>query len=260
MTKTPTVMQHLVNLVATSKLNAAYATKDPEIIAKQEKCYKNLSETEVTFTKPFSSVLTGGKWQTTMTCKSRGFQINKLTYNTGTLKALTAAVIQGIAQKSSLDLVTVPGVYFVDGSENIHLVVEKDSNIFDALKLTGFEFPTEAFKTTMYEARDTELKADGHVDIDHSVVAGRFLLSYIQRNPATGTQTPAPAAAAVEPVVDTKGESSTETQPTATNKVASSYDATAALTVKASGGEEEITEENTAPEQPAPTTTSAKKK
>lgn len=259
MTKTPTVMQHLVNLVAASKLNAAYATKDPEIIAKQEKCYKNLSETEVTFTKPFSSVLTGGKWQTTMTCKSRGFQINKLTYNTGTLKALTAAVIQGIAQKSSLDLVTVPGVYFVDGSENIHLVVEKDSNIFDALKLTGFEFPTESFKTTMYEARDTELKADGHVDIDHSVVAGRFLLSYIQRNPATGTQSPT-AKLAVEPAVETKDGSGTETQPTTTNKVASSYDSTAALTAKTTSGEEEITEENTAPEQPAPTTTSAKKK
>lgn len=259
MTKTPTVMQHLVNLVATSKLNAAYATKDPEIIAKQEKCYKNLSETEVTFTKPFSSVLTGGKWQTTMTCKSRGFQINKLTYNTGTLKALTAAVIQGIAQKSSLDLVTVPGVYFVDGSENIHLVVEKDSNIFDALKLTGFEFPTESFKTTVYDARNDDLKADGHVDIDHSVVAGRFLLSYIQRAPATGTQTPAPKVA-VESVTEGKDETNTETKSTGTGSVASSYDATAALTAKASTGEEEITEENTAPEQPAPTTTSSKKK
>lgn len=257
MTKTPTIMQYLVDLVAKSKLQAAYASGDADLIAKQEKYYKGLSESEVTFTKPFNSALTGGKWQTTMTCKSRGFQITKLTYNTGTIKALTAAVIQGMAQKSSLDLISVAGVYFVEGSDNIHLVVEKDSNIFEALKLTGFEIPVDAFKTTVYDARNEELKADGHVDIDHSVVAGRILLSYIQRQQITKTDSPLEQIRARAEA----GENVVNDQPyenTASPKVASSYDSTGALT--AQKPEEEVTEENTAPETPAKVTTQTSKK
>lgn len=259
MTKIPTIMQYLVTLVANSRLNAAYATKDAATITKAEKQYKDLSEDEVTFTKPFSSVLTGGKWQTTMTCVKRGWQIQKLTYNTGTLKALTASVLQGIAHKETLGLATLPGVFYVEETGNIHLLVEKDSNVFDALKRTGYEFPTDSFKTVMYDTRDVEAFTDGYVDIDHSVVAGRFMLSYIQRKPV---QEPAPQVGvqtlsvskeegplAQEAAKITEGEQTLNTE---TSKV------------EEPAQEEEITEENTTPEEPVvetkPTNTKNSKK
>lgn len=259
MIKTPTIMQYLVTLVANARLNAAYATNDAAAIAKAEKQYKNLSEDEVTFTKPFTSVLTNGKWQTTMTCVKRGWQIQKLTYNTGTLKALSAAVLQGVARKATLDLATVAGVYYIEETGNIHLLVEKDSNVFDALKLTGFEFPTDAFKTVIYDTRDIDGHADGYVDIDHSVVAGRFMLSYIQRKVE-----PAPVAP-VQTLSVSKEEAPLAQDAEKITDGVQTFDQT--LKVAEPAQEEEITEENTAPDQEAApvvetktTTTTTKKK
>lgn len=182
MNKTPSIMQYLVDLVANSKLKEARDGGDKDFIARQEKYFKDLSESEVKFSPPVKSTFTNGKWQTSMSSPKRGFQISKLTYNTGTLKALTKAVAQAMARKDSLDHATVPGIYLVEENDQIHLLIERDSNIFDALKMTGYEFPADSFKTSLYDVREEELKADGYVDIDHSVVSGRLFVSYIRRD------------------------------------------------------------------------------
>lgn len=182
MNKTPSIMQYLVDLVANSKLKEARDGGDKDFVARQEKYFKDLSESEVKFSPPVKSTFTNGKWQTSMSSPKRGFQISKLTYNTGTLKALTKAVAQAMARKDSLDHATVPGIYVVEENDQIHLLIERDSNIFDALKMTGYEFPADSFKTSLYDVREEELKADGYVDIDHSVVSGRLFISYIRRD------------------------------------------------------------------------------
>lgn len=182
MNKTPSIMQYLVDLVANSKLKEARDGGDKDFVARQEKYFKDLSESEVKFSPPVKSTFTNGKWQTSMSSPKRGFQISKLTYNTGTLKALTKAVAQAMARKDSLDHATVPGIYLVEENDQIHLLIERDSNIFDALKMTGYEFPADSFKTSLYDVREEELKADGYVDIDHSVVSGRLFISYIRRD------------------------------------------------------------------------------
>lgn len=178
MSQTPSIMQYLVDLIASSRLKQAQENGKKAEIDLAESRYRNLSEKEVTFSKP---VRVGNKWQVSITSAKRNFKIEKVAYNTGTLSALTKAVAQGIAKKASLVNISVPGLYYVDETDQLYLVLEDESNIHDGLGLTGYTFPPENFRVDIKTDRDNEFGSDGHIDIDHSVVAGRFQLFYIKR-------------------------------------------------------------------------------
>lgn len=200
--KTP--FQYLLDLTGAARINAAKATGDKAAIAKAERFYLDLKESECEFTKPFKNVLAGNKWQTDVTVRTRGFKIPALRYNTGTLSPMIRPNANIMANKSSLDLSTVTGLYHVYETEADHLLVHPNSNIFEALKMTGYVFENSEYEITWFPARDENQKADGYVDIKHSVVSGRVYLSIVQKE-VNKDNAPAPKDVAPVTPVQVKG-------------------------------------------------------
>lgn len=186
-----TINQYLLDLFTTAQLAAADKTKDQKQIALAEKKYKNLQESEVTFGSFIRDAKTG-KYSVKVTAKSRGNWVVNMTFNTGTIAKLSAKNQQGATQVSALDLVSIPTLLYVQENDSRYLVVEKDSNISEALKLTGYSFPEGSFVPTIYGKPDATSKAVGQVDIDHPIVAGRFLIAYLGKAkadvPSTSTK------------------------------------------------------------------------
>lgn len=185
MRQTPTPWQYLIDLVSSARIKAAYKSGDQKLIDQAEKYYRSLSEDECVFTTPVKVPEALGKYQCDMSVKGRGFKIEKLRFNTGTVSAMVRPQANYMVEKKSLDTVTVTGLYFVVETDQLHLVIHPRSNIWEALKMTGYEFAPATFSTVSYDNRDTNLKADGHVDIKLPVVAGRIYISYVQRDVVT---------------------------------------------------------------------------
>lgn len=181
MSQTPTINQYLLDLFTTAQLVAAQKTKNAKTIALAEKQYKDLSESEVVFGK-FTTDAKTGKNAVKVTAKSRGNWSANITFNTGTLAGLCRKNQQGAAKISALDMASIPGLFYVQENDAYYLAVEKDSNIFEGLKLTGYEFPADSFVPTIYGNVDKETKTYGHVDIEHPIVVGRFRIYYINQN------------------------------------------------------------------------------
>lgn len=183
MSTTPTIYQYMLNLFVNARIKTAEASGDAKAIARAHAAYDNISESEVTFSKFVKNTATG-KWTSTITSKVRGWTGN-INFNTGTLKALIGDNLQGVGKLESLvRMVDFPGLFFVDETQALYLVVEKDANIFEALKMSGYEFPTDTFNVILKKDFDPVTHSDGFVDIDHPIVTGRLLLSYIRRTPA----------------------------------------------------------------------------
>lgn len=204
MSQTPTINQYLLDLLVNSQLTAAQKTKDPKAIALAEKKYKDLQESEVTFGKFVRDDKTG-KYSVKLVAKSRGWTIEKMVFNTGTIAALSRQKQQGAAQISALDLVTVPGLIYVAENDAHYLAVEKDSNIFEGLKLTGYEFPADSFVPTIYGDVEAETKTYGHVDLNHPIVTGRYRIYYINQNKKKDEVTDQPETTTVK--LDSTGDS-----------------------------------------------------
>lgn len=180
MRKYPTPWQYLVDIVAQSRLKAAYASNNAKTIKQAEAYYKGLTEDEVVFSTPFKNPNTG-KWVVSMTSHARGFKLADVNFNTGSLIKMVGANASHMATHDSLETSTVTGFYYSEEAEQNHLLVHPDSNIHEALKMTGYEFSPENYAINLYPERDGILKADGEVDISHPVVAGKVFISYVQR-------------------------------------------------------------------------------
>lgn len=176
MVKTPTINQYLINLIAKAQLAAAEKSKDPKVINAARVKYLNLTESEVAM-GPFVRDEATGKYSVVMTCAGRKWNY-RMVFNTGTLAGLAAEKQQGGAALDALNLATTPVLLFVDANKQLYLVIEENTNAFEALKLTGYEFPADCFVPTFYGKPNETNRAVGHIDIDHPVVAGRFLLAY----------------------------------------------------------------------------------
>lgn len=179
MQQTPSPWQYLLDIVIKSKLAAAAASKDPAFRARQEKYYTDLKEDQCEFSTP---VRKGDNWYVTITCRERGFQLVDLPYKTGALFPMVKPMANYVLEPSSIAINTMTGLYYVMSNEHLHLQVHPQSNIWEALKMTGYEFAPKHFVTNMYEQRNEELAADGHIDINHSVVTGRIYISYLQKH------------------------------------------------------------------------------
>lgn len=189
-----TAFQYLLDLTGAARIKAAKDSGNAASIAKAERFYTNLQESECVFTTPWRNPLANNRWETDITCMGRGFKIPSLRYNTGTLSPMILSHANFMANKSSLDLSTVTGLYHVYETDTDHLLIHPQSNVFEALKMTGFTFQPEEFEVTMYQQRNVDQKADGYVDIKHSVVAGRIYLSHVQRELKSGQSDAAPTS------------------------------------------------------------------
>lgn len=203
-----TINQYLLDLFTTAQLNAAQKTKDQKQIAVAEKKYKDLDESEVTF-GPFNRDLKTGKYTVKVSAKARGNWVNNIAFNTGTIDALSRATQQGAEQISALDLVSIPTLLYVEENKSRYLVVEKDTNISEGLKLTGYSFPEDSFVPTIYGKPKSDSKAVGHVDIDHPIVAGRFLIAYLGKGKEESPN-PSESIDRKDSKVDLKSEGNTQ--------------------------------------------------
>lgn len=190
MRKVPTTWQYLLDIITKVRLDTAAKSKDPAWRAKQERYYKGLSEDECTFSRPTRPADASGKWEVDITCKGRGWKLEKVRYNTGTIFGMTRAASNYMVREEGLETQNVTGLYWLVGSERLHLLAHPQSNIWEALQLTGYEFSPAQFTTEIYPSRNVELRADGHIDIKDSVVAGRIYLSYVQHQPQPSTVAP----------------------------------------------------------------------
>lgn len=253
---TPTINQYLLDLFATAQLSAAQKTKDQKVIAKANAKYKNLVEAEVKF-GPFVRDEKTGKYTVTVSSNSRGWGDTKVSFNTGTIAALSRKTQQGGATLNALDLVTTPTLLYVDENDSRYLAVEKDTNIFEALKLTGYGFPADSFVPTIYGTPDADNRAVGHVDLEHPIVVGRFFIYWIGQ-PKVQAATDPVGNGTVEPVLDVeKNPTETETGNTATEQVLTegagaptADDKPSESAPEATGTEEPVSDENTSAEEP----------
>lgn len=179
MEKVPTINQYLLNLVSGVQITAAEKSKDAKKIAIANRDYKDLKESEVTF-GPFVRDDATGKWSTSIRANTRGWTLRKQVFSTGTIKGLARANQQGGEKLDALTLLRTPNLVYIQENDSYYLVVEKDTNVFEALKLTGYEFPADSFVPTIYGKPNKDNWAVGHVDLEHPIVAGRFLLYYLQ--------------------------------------------------------------------------------
>lgn len=186
MSQTPTINQYLLDLLVAGRIAAAEKTKDPKAIAKANRDYKDLKESEVTF-GPWARDTKTGVNSVKLVAKSRNWTIEKMTFNTGTLAGLSRKNQQGAALISALDLVSIPSLIYVQENDSRYLAVDDGANVFESLKLTGYEFPANSFVPTIYGKPKEDSKAVGQVDIDHPIVAGRFLLYYITSSAKKGS-------------------------------------------------------------------------
>lgn len=175
----PTCNQYLLDIFTTAKLKAAASLKDPAARAKQEKFYTDVKEDECVFTRP---ILKDGKWSVDITCAGRGWKYVGLRYNTGTLQTLTAPKSNYTLSVEKLRAQTVTGLYYAVDRETLHLVLHPQSNIWEALRMTGYEFDPTDFSVHDYEQRDEVLVADGHIDIRNTIVAGRIYITHPARH------------------------------------------------------------------------------
>lgn len=173
-----TINQYLLDLFTNAQLKHAYSTNDLKYIALAEKKYKDLDESEVVFGQFVRNAKTG-RYLVKVSAKGRGNWSNEISLNTGTIDALSRAKQQGAEEISALDLVSIPTLLYIEENKSRYLVVEKDTNVSEALKLTGYSFPEDSFVPTIYGSPKPDSRAVGHVDIDHPIVAGRFLIAYI---------------------------------------------------------------------------------
>lgn len=178
MRKYPTPWQYLVDLVGQGRLKAAYASGDAKQRAEAEKNFRGLTEDEVVFEKLVDRK--DGKLGYSLTCKVRGFKIKELTFATGSLAKMIQQNANLMVQHEDLATSQITGFYFCEDADQLHLLVHPNSNIHEALKMTGYEFQPEHYSATMYAGRDEILQADGVVSIEHPVIAGQIYISYVQ--------------------------------------------------------------------------------
>lgn len=196
----PTTNQYLLDNVAKARLNEAYATGDAKRIAQAEKYYKDLSEDECELTTPYEHPEKRDKWVTTLTCRPRGFTISRMTFGTGSVYKMIDPAMSLMLTPHSLELATVTNLYYIRDVDRWHLLVHKDANIHEALKMTGWEFKPEEYKVVMFPERNTDFIADGYVEVTGPVVAGRIFITTVYKElyPEAG-QPKAAAESIVQP-------------------------------------------------------------
>lgn len=204
MRKYPTPWQYLVDIVAQGRLKAAYASNNPKVRAEADKNFRGLTEDEVVFEA--LAPRKDGKQAYSLTCKVRGFKLNELTFATGSLGKMITQNANLMAQHEDLATSQITGFYFCEDADQLHLLVHPNSNIHEALKMTGYEFQPEHYTAELYTKRDEVLQANGAVTIKHPVVAGDIYISYVQApksvdtdKDAAGVEAFKAAAAFVEP-------------------------------------------------------------
>lgn len=178
MRKYPTPWQYLVDIVGQGRLKAAYASNNPKVRAEADKNFRGLTEDEVVFEKLADRK--DGKLGYSLTCKVRGFKINELAFATGNLSKMVIQNANLMAQHEDLATSQITGFYFCEDADQLHLLVHPNSNVHEALKMTGYEFLPEHYNVELYAQRDEILQADGVVTVNHPVVAGQIYVSYVQ--------------------------------------------------------------------------------
>lgn len=181
MNTVPSINKYLLDLIVASRISAAEKTGDPKTIAKAHRDYDGIVETDVQFSTPIRNPKTG-KYSINLTCVKRNWALKNITFNTGSIDALSRAKQQGVNNLETLDKIDIPSLVYVAENKQRYLVVEKDSNSVDAITLTGYSFPASALTTVIYDEPKTAYKAVGHIDVNHPIVTGRFLLNYILRS------------------------------------------------------------------------------
>lgn len=174
----PTSWQYLLDNLSTSKLNEAYNSGDETKINEAEAKFRNLSEDECTFEKPYRHPAKPGKFLTTMRCTKRNFMIDRLSFTPTPVFYMIDPAAKIMNDQVSLDGTSTPALYYVENTTRWHLVVKKETNLHEALKMTGWEFKPEEYQTTLFDIRNEELKADGYIDIIGPIVQGRLYLTY----------------------------------------------------------------------------------
>lgn len=207
----PTPRQYLTDLIAKKMINEAIADGDPNYIAIQKDRYTNLSEDEVIFSSEIRNPITG-KYRTNMTVPPRGFKLASITFSTGAVEKMldpNAAIVDFV---NTLTSITKPGFYYVKDVKRYHLVFDRELNIWEALKLTGYEFDIKSFKFVPYATGFDEVAvADGHVDISCPIVEGRLMVTYLRKTEPVPQEEPVAKAMTLEEPVQEVTEEVKET-------------------------------------------------
>lgn len=206
----PTPRQYLTDIIANSMINEAIASGDQAYIAAQKARYSNLSEDEVIYSSEIRNPITG-KYRTTMTVPPRGFKLPSVNFRTGAVEKMLDPNAEIVDFVNTLTSITKPGFYYVKDVNRYHLVCNQELNIWEALKLTGYEFDIKSFKFVQYATGFDEITvADGHVDITCPIVEGRLMVTYLKKSAPAPQEEPVVKSMSTEEQVEKVSEETKE--------------------------------------------------
>jgi hypothetical protein len=239
----PTPWQYFLDIISANRIKEVTATGNQAEIEKVLYRYANLREDEVVFSdakfvekplRPSSSY-----WLISYDCIGRKYRRPDIAFRSIPLKDMLHTRPEVAA--AEFHRITKPGFYLDRISGQYHILLHKDTNLWEALRMSGYEYDPERYTFEQYESYRMGYQADGHVDIKYPFIEGRIYVTYIvakelegegQSQPQTqpapavnekvagdGKQEDAPQEgaeqqAAKQEVVDTK----TATTPTTTKK------------------------------------------
>lgn len=182
--RVPSPYQYLLDVDCKQRIDKAVATGDATKIANANHYFGNLSETDVVFgqelwkTDPFKPGV--GNWQTSYVCQSRRFKLDPLRYNQGSIEAM----LKPKSRPNTIDWsqCRLPAFYYnqCDNVNNLCLLYRRDIDLFEALKMAGYEFDPMKCRVVTYPGFNGNVNANGHIDIEYSFVKGRIFFAYQQ--------------------------------------------------------------------------------
>lgn len=190
----PSPWQYFLDVVAAARIKEVEATGIAKEIKLVHYRYDNLKESEVIWSTPrwMPNRLKPGKgyWEIDFDCIGRNFSRKGLTYQP--LKVADMIAPKAMIAAGPFNELAKEGLYLDRTTGQYHLLVPKNSNLWNALQHTGYEFSPNFYTQSMYSHFDPEFNADAHIDVNYSCVAGRIYVTWLTKEwpePPAGDET-----------------------------------------------------------------------
>ena len=191
MERKPSPYQYFLDVIGATRIQEVTATGNRDEIIKVHRYYDDLKESEVEWGneqfvpnrfKPANSY-----WLVSFDCRGRGFGRKDISYRQLPIIPMIApkAEIAG----STFDNIAKEGFYLDRSTGQYHLLVKKGTNLWEALKMTGYEYDATKYKQKLFDTFDPAMNADGYIDVNYSFVGGRIYVTWLTKEWPTGKTT-----------------------------------------------------------------------
>lgn len=184
----PTPWQYFLDIISAKRIKEVTASGNQAEIEKVLYRYADLREDEVVFSDPkfIEKPLrpASSYWVISYDCIGRKYRRPDITFRSIPLSDMLHTRAEVAA--AEFHRITKPGFYLDRVSGQYHILMDKDANLWEALRMTGYEFDPERYSFEKYEEYRMGFQADGHVDVKYPFIEGRIYVTYIVADKLVG--------------------------------------------------------------------------